>query len=147
MVTTELLRNYACFSDLSEAKLEKLASIAEEFVFPAGERVFTEYDPAAYFYLVADGEVKLQHELGSGELRDVDTLLAGELLVWSAFVEPYRCTATCTASKDSRLVAFDASKLRQMCDEDSDLGYEFMSRIVRLLARRVNTARIQLSTI
>jgi hypothetical protein len=38
----------------------------------------------------------IQYTLGDGELRTVDTLVAGELMMWSALVEPYRSTGGLT---------------------------------------------------
>jgi CRP-like cAMP-binding protein len=135
------------FSDLSDEGLEKLATIAEEENVAAGETLFSEYDPADRFYLIVDGEVNLQYEMGSGEKRVVDTLVEGELLVWSALVEPYRCTASGTATKDSKLIRFDAAQLRSTCEEDHELGYRLLEHIAQLLAGRLEGARVQLAAV
>jgi hypothetical protein len=44
----------------------------------------------------------------------------------------------------SRLVAFDASELRRMCEEDHDFGYYVMRRMANLVAGRLLTTRLQL---
>ncbi len=147
MVTPDLLRRYVYFSDLSDEGLQKLAAIAEEEEVAAGETLFSEFDPADRFYLIIDGEVNLQYEMGSGEMRVVDTLVEGELLVWSALVEPYRCTATGAATKDTKLIRFDAAQLRATCEEDYELGYRLLEHIAQLLAGRLEGARVQLAAV
>jgi hypothetical protein len=69
----------------------------------------------------------LQYELGNGELRTVDTLVAGDLAVWSAVVEPYRCTASGTLRKDTKLIAINGAKLRNLMEANYDLGYRFLT--------------------
>jgi CRP-like cAMP-binding protein len=147
MVTPDLLRRHIYFSDLSDQGLQKLAAIAEEEFVAAGETVFAEFDPADRFYLIIDGEVNLEYEMGSGEMRVVDTLIDGELLVWSALVEPYRCTATGIAAKDTKLIRFDAAQLRAACEEDRELGFRLLEHIAQLLAGRLEGARVQLAAV
>ena len=147
MITPDLLRRYVYFSDLSDEGLRKLIAIADEVSVAAGETLFAEFDPADRFYLIVEGEVDLDYELGSGELRLVDALVDGELLVWSAFVEPYRCTTTGIATKDTRLICFDAARLRAACEEDHELGHHLLEHVAQMLATRLEGARTQLATV
>ena len=90
MISTESLRRYPYFADVSEDALKQVAMIAEEVAFATGAEMFIEDDKAENLYILVNGEVDLQYRLGNGELRTVDTLVAGDLIVWSALVEPYR---------------------------------------------------------
>ena len=81
--------------------------ISDEQVVPAGRVLFREGDKADYLYIITDGEVDIQYTLGSGEQRTVDIAVAGELIMWSALVEPYRSTAVGTTRKDTKLVAIE----------------------------------------
>jgi CRP-like cAMP-binding protein len=147
MVTPDLLRRYVYFSDLSDEGLQKLIAIADEVSVAAGETLFAEFDPAERFFLIVEGEVDLEYELGSGEMRLVDALVAGELLVWSAFVKPYRCTTTGIAIKDTKLICFDAAKLRAVCEEDHELGHHLLEHVAQMLASRLEGARAQLAAV
>ena len=53
---------------------------------PAGTQIFGVGDDADALYLIEEGEVDIQYPLGSGELRTVDTVVSGELIMWSALV-------------------------------------------------------------
>lgn len=145
MVSPELLRRFSCFVGLNESLLKQIAVISEERTVPAGTRLFDEGMPATHLYVIVKGEVNIQYLLGTGEMRTVDTLVDGDLLVWSALVEPYRTTAYGTTTKDTHLIAIQADKLRQLCEENPVLGYRLMTQVAKLLAHRLEGARIQLA--
>jgi CRP-like cAMP-binding protein len=130
---------------LSDQILKRIAVLAEDKTIPAGERLFNEGDPAKYLYVIAKGEVNIQYLLGDGQLRTVDTLVDGDLLVWSALIEPYTTTAIGTATRETQLVGIAADKLRQLCEEDPLLGYRLTTEVAKLLAHRLEGARVQLA--
>ncbi|GAB6165183.1 cyclic nucleotide-binding domain-containing protein [Thermostilla marina] len=145
MVSPELLRRYPYFTNISEESLKQIAMLAEEKKFPAGVQLFNEGDPANYLNVIVSGEVNIQYLLGSGEKRTVDTLVDGDILCWSALVEPYKTTAIGTTSKETHVIAIDAAKLRELCAKDPMVGYQLMLEIAKLLAHRLEGARVQLA--
>jgi len=147
MISPELLRRYPYFAGVSEESLKAVAMIADEKRTPAGTQLFSEGDPADTLNIIVRGEVNIQFILGSGERRTVDTLVDGDILGWSALVEPYKYTAVGTASKEMQVVSINAKKLRELCDKDPLLGYRLMTQIAKLLAHRLEGARIQLAAI
>ena len=120
--------------------------VADEQAIPAGSVFFREGDRADCLYIIAEGEVDIDYTLGSGERRTVDTVVAGELVMWSALVEPYRSTATGTARKYVKLIAINAEALRKLCEKDRELGYRLLICVTKLLATRLEGARVQLAT-
>jgi CRP/FNR family cyclic AMP-dependent transcriptional regulator len=147
MISPELLRRYPYFAKVGEESLKKVAMLAEETTARASAALFHEGDKSEKLYIIVDGEVDLQYTLGSGELRTVDTLVAGDLMMWSALVEPYRSTATGSVKKDTKLIAIDGTKLRDLCEQDHDLGYRMLLSLTQLLATRLEGARVQLATL
>jgi len=147
MISPEVLRRYPYFADISEESLKQLAMIAEEKAIPANTVVFNEGDPAEYLSVILQGEVNIQYRLGTGELRTVDTLVAGDLLGWSALIEPYRYTAIATTTKPTQLARLDGPRLRKLCEDDPLLGYKLTTQIAKLLAHRLEGARVQLAVV
>ena len=145
MVSPELLRRYRCFAGIGQETLRKLAMLAEEKTFPAGTTLFREWDRADWFYVILGGEVHVQYRGPKGEARTVDTLHGGDILVWSALVEPYRTTGVGTTARETRVVALPATSLRQLCQGDPRLGYNLMAEVVRLLAARLDSTRVQIA--
>jgi CRP-like cAMP-binding protein len=146
MVSPEVLRRFNCFSPVHEESLKALATIAREESVAAGRQIFGEGDPADALSLVLEGEVDIRYLLGSGEPRVVDTLIAGDILGWSALVEPHRMTGIATACKPTRLIRIQARPLRELCERDPLLGYRLSTQVIRLLADRLEGARAQLAT-
>ncbi len=145
MVSPELLRRYPCFAGIGHETLRRLAMIAEERVFPAGTAIFREWDRADWFYVILAGEVRIQYRGPKGEARTVDTLEEGDILAWSALVQPYRTTGVGTAAKETRVVALPATRLRDLCEEDPRLGFDLMGEVVRRLAARLDSIRAQIA--
>lgn len=145
MISPEMLRRYPYFTQVSEESLKQIAMIAEEKVLPAGLHLFSEGDPANYLNIIIKGEVHIQYILGNGDRRTVDTLVDGDILCWSALVEPYKTTAVGTAAKETHVIAIHAAKLRDICDRDPMVGYQLMIQIAKLLAHRLEGARVQLA--
>ena len=67
--------------------------------------------------------------------------------MWSALVEPYKSTAVVTARANSKLIAIDADKLRAYCDRDHKVSNSVLLHVTKMLATRLEGARIQLATI
>jgi len=147
MISPELLRRYPYFAGISEESLKQIAMIADEKSFPAQTLLFNEGDPADQMMIIVKGEVNLLFLLGSGELRVVDTLIEGDLMGWSGLLEPHKMTASGTTAKATDLIRFDAVKLRQLCAKDTVLGYRLTTEIAKLLAHRLEGARVQLAVV
>ncbi len=147
MISPEALRRYHYFASIGEESLKALAMIAEEQEIPSGTEMFREGDAADILHVITQGEVEIRYLLGNGEERTVDTLVGGELLCWSALIEPYKATAIGTTVKDTQLINLDAKKVRDLCDSDPLLGYQLTKEISKLLAQRLESARVQLAAI
>jgi CRP/FNR family cyclic AMP-dependent transcriptional regulator len=147
MISPETLRRYPYFGGIGEESLKQIAMLADEVTVPAGTCMFHEGDPAHYLYIIVQGEVNIQYLLGNDELRTVDTLVDGDVLVWSAMIEPYKTTAIGTANKECRLVRISAPKLRELCEHDPLVGYRLTTQIAKLLSHRLEGARIQLASV
>jgi CRP-like cAMP-binding protein len=147
MISPEVLRRYPYFATVNDESLKAVAQIADEEAVPAGTQMFSEGDPADTLNIILQGEVEIQYVLGSGERRTVDTLVDGDILGWSAMIEPYKYTAVCTTKKDTKLVAIQAQKLRDLCEQDPLLGYRLTNQIAKLLAHRLEGARVQLAAV
>jgi CRP/FNR family transcriptional regulator, cyclic AMP receptor protein len=146
MVSPEMLRRFSCFSPIGEGSLRALAMIAREECVGGGSRLFSEGDPADTLSIILDGEVDIQYMLGTGELRSVDTLSSGDILGWSALVEPHKMTGIATTRRETRMVHIEAKPLRDLCERDPLLGYRLMGQAAKLLADRLDGTRVRLAT-
>jgi CRP-like cAMP-binding protein len=145
MVSPELLRRYAHFGGLSEESLREIAMISEERRYQAGAVLVREGEPAKELLVVTSGEVFVQSVLASGEHKTVDTLVAGDLLVWSALVAPHLTRFWAVARTEAEVIAIQAEALRDLIEKDSRLGVKLMTGIASTLSHRLVGARTQLA--
>jgi CRP-like cAMP-binding protein len=145
MISPEMLRRYPYFAGIKDESLKAVAMISEERSAAAGAVLFREDEPANHLFILAEGEVDIRYAVGGGEHKSVDTLVGGDLMVWTAVVPPHKTHSTAVARKDVRLVAIDAPKLRALCEQDPLLGFRLMSGIAEAVSHRLHGAGVQLA--
>jgi len=144
MVPVELLKRMDVFEGLTEEDLRKIAAIAEERTYDAGQMIFAENDMATKLFLVQEGRVAIQFALGDRRRATVQTVGKGHLVGWSALVEPYRFTASAVAVVPSRLIAVDGQGLQELFQADCRLGFIIMHRLAVIISERLRDTRLQL---
>jgi CRP-like cAMP-binding protein len=141
------LQRYRYFSGLPHSALEELAWISSIRPFKVGERLLEEGARASHLLIVKSGEVEIVYRLGDGRDVTAESAIAGELLVWSALLEPYTLTASLVGKKEGELIALEGAKLRELCEADTWLGYQLMTEIARALRDRLTGLRVQLAAV
>jgi CRP/FNR family cyclic AMP-dependent transcriptional regulator len=144
MVSGRILKEFSFFQIFSEAQLEKLAAIATDESYEAGNQMYKKGDPARSFFIVREGKVMLFMDNSHRPSMQitVDVITRGESMGWSALVEPYIYTLGALCIDRSAFIALDAGKLRQLSNTDPDLGYKLMQATVKVIANRLNHTRI-----
>jgi len=140
-----VLQKIPWFSDLKLEHLSRLAESAHLRRVKAGETLFREGDKEDYVYSVIEGRVALDIFIPHhGKVR-IYTCESWDVFGWSS-VTPvvHQRTAGATAVMDSLVVGFDSEKLRQLCEDDHDLGYLTMRRLSNIIASRLMVTRLQL---
>ncbi|MBI4580856.1 MAG: cyclic nucleotide-binding domain-containing protein [Planctomycetes bacterium] len=145
MISPEALRRYIYFTTVSEPSLRQVAAISEEKTARKGDVLFREGEEATHLHILIEGEVDVQYELGDGSHQTVDTLVAGDLMVWSSVLEPHTTHSMGVARTNVRLVAIDAPRLRALMESDPVLGYRLMSGVAREVSHRLEGARVRLA--
>lgn len=145
MIPVETLRALPCFAGVGIESLKAVAAITHERDYKPGEPLVREGDPAQCLFIVRHGEVDILYALQGGETRVVDTVVAGDLLGWSAVMEPYQITATCVARDEVHVLCVDAAGIRKLCEEDHSLGFRLMTKVALEIKSRLQGASIQLA--
>jgi len=147
MVTANIMKEFNFFRDFTNEQLEKLASIASEESHTAGSQMYKKGDPARSLFILLEGKIIMSLESYLGPHRPpmqvtVDTIAKGEVMGWSAVVEPYIYTLAALCIDNAKLIALDAAKLRGLMEEDCDLGFKAMKAIAKIIASRLSHTRI-----
>jgi len=123
--------------------IERLAAMAAEVRFPAGELIFHEGDHSSLFYLLISGNVALE-VVSPGRPVRVSTLMAGEVLGWSSVTGENGKQFQARALEEVHALAFDGARLTHACQEDFAFGFHFMRAILHVMADRLHATRVQL---
>ena len=143
-IVLNALQTLAFTKDLEKGQLKKLASISTYVTFSEGAMLFREGDASDLVYLIESGEVNLVTKVpGHGQVR-ILTLGPGELMGWSSLFPPEKKTAGAVALQPTRVIAINATQLREMCQVDPELGTTIMWRVAEIISTRLRAARGQL---
>ena len=130
------------FEGFEKAQLDALLRLAQEMVYPAGEEIVSEGDPAEAFYILLAGVISLKMSAKEhGELVLSTLRQTGEIFGWSALVEGGRSTASAESLEESYVLAFRKKDIEDLFTQDPRLGYRFMKRLAGLISRRLENTR------
>jgi CRP-like cAMP-binding protein len=139
----DALGKHAFAANFSPVHIAKLAGLAAETRFARNELIFREGDPSGAFYLLLEGAVALDVSTAGRTIR-VATLTAGEELGWSSLTPDHSKHFGARALAPVRALAFDGAQLLEACDEDNAFGYALTRALLKVVARRLHSTRIQL---
>jgi CRP/FNR family cyclic AMP-dependent transcriptional regulator len=145
MVSAEQLRRFQGFSEVPETTLAAVSRVGELKCYSAGQLLFEEGTAPEFLCYVVNGHVDIQAPGPGGEMVTVDSVGDGQLLLWSAVVEPYQTTARGVARSETLVVALRAGELRKICEREHTLGYRLLQDVTRSLGARLGGAFRQLA--
>ncbi|MGW2822891.1 cyclic nucleotide-binding domain-containing protein [Streptomyces sp. NPDC001443] len=129
---------------LPQPQRQRLMSLAREVSFPEDTRIFESGGTADRFWVIRSGAVSLDQEVTTSQRVTVATLGAGDLLGWSWLFPPYLWDFGAEAFSPVRAYEFDAQPVRELCDEDAQLGLTLIRTVAEILAHRLEMTRTKL---
>lgn len=138
-----ILRTLAFTRELGPDDLNRLAAMAQLVEWREGETVFHEGDHGELLYLVVEGRVALEVNALFRRVR-ILTVEPGEAFGWSSIFYRKPKTASATATRPTRALALDASRLRELSQTDTRFGYWLARRLLELVSDRLKVTRMQL---
>ena len=139
-----IIREHPFFAGLEPPWLDLICGCCRNVRFDADQYLLREGEPADTIFLLRHGRVALEMTVpGRGALTFL-TLGEGDLVGVSWLLPPYRWAYDARALELVRAIAIDAACLRRKCDEDRHFGYEMMKRVLPVLLKRLQAARLQM---
>jgi CRP-like cAMP-binding protein len=129
---------------LSPGFLESISIGAKPHVYATDEFLLREGEEANHLFLIYSGKVALEVALPDRPRLTIETVGAGDVVGWSWSVAPRRYEHDARALKTTRSIAIDARILRSACEEDPANGYQFITRLLGVVADRLANTRLQL---
>ena len=137
-----LLRCNELTKDLTDEELARFAVLCSPYAVVEDGLLFSEGRRASHLYLITEGQIAVQKPIRAPHARHsrrsiVAICEPGEIVGWSALVEPFVYTLTATGWKPSRLISVDAGLLRRALDSYPEMGYRLMNRLSAVISRRL----------
>ena len=123
--------------------IENIASFSKEVTFEEGEFLLHTGEPADQFYLILHGNVMIEISPGHHSDVNIQNVEDGEVLGWSWLIPPYKWQFDAKANDFIRAIAVDGSLLRAMCRHNHDTGFEILTRLIQIVAKRLQATRLQ----
>ncbi len=138
LAQSELLKS------LAPDQAERLAKLATSTTAKAGSELFKSGDYAQHLYVVLDGEVELHMQVPEWwgidtPHRKVSTARAGQVIGWSALVEPYVYQLTAVCVTNSTLARFEGSEVSEFAIHDPLAGHRLLSQVLKVVSGRFHT--------
>jgi CRP-like cAMP-binding protein len=115
--------------------VKKVMNIAEKRSYRKGDFLFHEGDPAANFYVLIKGQVKLMIGETSQMVYTVDR--AGEAFGWSSLIERDTYSASGECMEETILQKIDSRALLNILEQDPVNGLIFIKRLAGLIGNRL----------
>jgi CRP-like cAMP-binding protein len=126
--------------DLDFAQLDAIGRISRLETFSKGDLLISEGSPADELYLFLRGKADVRVRDPQGRQVLIDEIWPGDVLGWSAAMEPHVYTASAWAAEPSEAIVVNGPMLRELCACDKQLGYQITKGIGEVISRRFGRA-------
>ena len=138
------LANHRFLHGLTPAQLAALAECARPVTAEAGTYLFHEGSPAEACYLLQSGRVAIEIHTPRRGAAAVQTLAPGDIVGWSWMISPYIWQFDARAVDSVQAFSLNGLSLRQKLEQDHDLGFPFLQRLIGVVGSRLAATRLQL---
>ena len=131
-------------ADLPAPVQARLAAATARLDLEAGVTFMHEGDVTDFLAVLVDGRVALQMRVPERGSVTILTLEAGDIVGWSAIVDPFRSTTSATTLEPTELAIVDAETLRNLLANDADIAAAVLPPVLRTVVARLAATRVQL---
>lgn len=147
MALVELLKKSEVFKGLTTEELKLVAALGKERSYTAGTAVLQEGKTANEFYVVSEGEFRVQICLGAGtECVHIATLHESQVFGWSCMIGLPKLPDTVVAVKDSKALVFNCLDLKRLYAQNTRIGYHAMRDLAVVVSQRLDATRFGLAS-
>ncbi|MFL7891662.1 MAG: Crp/Fnr family transcriptional regulator [Anaerolineales bacterium] len=137
------LQNFSCFESLSRDQLQAVAEITNAVCYPSGYVLFEEGNPGDRLFFLMKGSVEVFYQIGEETRVNVDTVKGEDIVGCSVLVEPFTYTATEKSLTEVEVLEIDAAGLRNLMQNDRDLGFLIQKYVIDVLMDRILDLRLE----
>ena len=125
------LESNKLFQNLAPAELEKLRKATRELSFAANQSIFNQGDPGDGIYFVKDGLVQISAVVGTGDLKVLSKIPAGEIFGEMAVLDHGARLANAVAEQPTTVYFIGRPELFQIMAASPDLYEALFKEVIR----------------
>ncbi|MDY6868444.1 MAG: cyclic nucleotide-binding domain-containing protein [Chloroflexota bacterium] len=139
------IKSIPWFLELSPESIQRLCAVADVQSFCPNDVIFSEGEQHSYLYIILEGKVSVESYVPGYGPMPIFTAESLDVIGWSSLTPVVRQkTGTARILEPTRLLAFEANALMELCESDCDLGFIIMRRLANIVASRLLTHRLHL---
>lgn len=143
MIPKEFLKSVETFAALRPEDAEALAALGREEVYPRGQAVFREREPAEKLFVIVSGCVEISKSSpGDGRIHRLARLERGEILgEISAFDRgPRSASATAALVPETRVLSWTINEFQGFLQSHPQAALPIMTALLRKMGQRLRSA-------
>jgi len=141
---TIFLKNIELFQDLNDGEREKLSHFFEIEIHKKDTLLFTENNPRKSLYILVEGEIELFKSTPFGEEKRLTIFNKFDFLGEGAFIDDSPHSTSAKATLNSTVLILTREKFLQLEKEDSQTSLKILSRMSKVIFRRMQFANTRI---
>lgn len=137
MVEKDILKKIMFLKDLPDLVLEKIGAIAQLETFDEESILFRQDQEHKLIYMMVSGKVFLNSRSASGKSLTLDEVSVGRTFGVSALMGQSVRSFTAICAATSVIVTVSGDEMRQLFEEDFEIGHMLMMKVVDLFKSRM----------
>ena len=138
------LKNIELFQDLNDGEREKLSHFFEIETHKKDTLLFTENNPRKSLYILVEGEIELFKSTPFGEEKRLTIFNKFDFLGEGAFIDNSPHSTSAKATLNSTVLILTREKFLQLEKEDSQTSLKILSRMSKVIFRRMQFANTRI---
>ncbi len=140
----QLLAQHPFLQGLEPGALKLLAGCASQKHFSPNQYLFREGEETREFFLIRHGTVAMELFRARKGGITIQTRSEGDVLGWLGLPPPYTWNFDARAVTLTRTVALEVEGVLRLCEENHELGYGLLKRLIGALAQHFRMMKLQL---
>ncbi|MEJ2056350.1 MAG: cyclic nucleotide-binding domain-containing protein [Desulfofustis sp.] len=138
MVLRSDVKDIVIFKHLTDVMIQKLLPEMELLRFAEGEIIFRSGESADMFYSLKRGKILLEQRIWEKVTISAGTVKPGYSFGWSALLGDQKFTVDTVCGEPCEVLSIRSKKLFSLIEEDYEMGYRLMHRLLHMVKRRLD---------
>lgn len=138
MVDIKELEKIFFLKSLPEGMLEKIASIAVMENYAEETILFKQDQDLVELYALIEGKVFLNSKSPSNRMLTLDEVTPGRCFGVASLIDEAKSSFTAICAENCKIIKLSSEKMSSLFQEDKELGFAVMLRIVKLFKSRMD---------